>query len=549
MRSRLLLSLALVAAACSGTADSTGTTSETSIATAEPAGPVREPNWIAIDSDGFTDRRTGETFVPRGINLIRKRQPMFASYDPDWVDDQLDEIVSMGFNTVRFFFDLCKRCPSNDDGLTPQFLDQLTDVLHKIADRGMVALPAPIDIPDPGFMANVPCCDTFGGGRNSLYLTQEGHEISQEFFTQVIEGVTERGAPLHAVLAWELVNEHYMSRSVAPLSLTEGLVSTVDGGTYDMSDNNAVEQMYAGNLVLWINNVAEAVRQADPGGYVTMGFFPADDPQSGRIGPNELWSMPRPAIYESSLDFVDLHAYPGGGHKWEDVAALFGLDMEPPVPIILGEFGAFLGVYADPMAGAAGMARWQVQSCEVGFQGWLLWLWGDDVDDESHTADVDDATIARAVSPNLRPDPCAVGPFLNLNLALDKPATASAEESEEFAAKWATDGSIGTSWSAAAGPPQWIEIDLEETTAVQRFEIVLGGASEPAAQRHRIYVRDAQEPAPGRLVGEISTTARNEDRLVLELDEAVSGVRYARIETLQWDSWVIFNEVEVYGPT
>jgi hypothetical protein len=216
----------------------------------------------------------------------------------------------------------------------------------------------------------------------------------------------------------------------------------------------------------------------------------------------------------------------------------------PDYPLLLGEYGAFELAYPKPEDGAAAMARWQAGSCEFGFGGWLLWFWGADKDNEVITVDSNGGVIAQAASPLVRPDPCDVGSFANLNLALDKPVTASAEENDEYSAARVADGSDATWWSAANGPPQWVEIDLEEDATVGRVEILIGSVSPPGPQTHRVFIRSAGETEKGTLVGEVSEDASQGDWLVVEFDP-VPGVRIVRVETVSMDGWVILHEIRV----
>ena len=245
------------------------------------------------------------------------------------------------------------------------------------------------------------------------------------------------------------------------------------------------------------------------------------------------------------LDFVDLHAYPGLGGTWDQIGPAYGLDeTRPDGPLLLGEFGAFEQAYPDPEDGAAALVRFQAESCEWGFNGWLLWFWGADQDDEVITADAHDAVIGEATSPRVRPDPCDVGTYRSANLALERPVTASAEDSADYAASHVTDGSDATWWSAADGAPQWIEIDLETPARVASVQILVGDVSPPGPQTHRVYVRGEDEPAPGRRVGEATADARHGDRLTVEF-EPEPDVRFVRVETVAVDGWVILHEIEV----
>ncbi|MFQ5555779.1 MAG: discoidin domain-containing protein [Acidimicrobiia bacterium] len=513
---------------------------------------VPEDRWVEIVDGAFVDTRTGEPFVPLGVNLLLKRggggaDRMFSSYDEGWVDAQLDEIAALGFSTVRFFLDMCMRCTATSDGIREDYLDALADLLTRLEAHGLVALPTSNDVPDPGFSDRLPCCEPFGGYRNSLYLSEEGHEISVAYWTALIDGIRARGTPTHHVLGWQLANEQFILRDVAPVSLTEGFVTTADGITYDLANDAEVEAMFVSNLREYITTVGDAIRELDPGALVTMGFFSAADPEAGRIGLDQRWVVPAQIVADSTLDFVDLHAYPGFGGTWDAIGTAFGLTGEEPTfPVLLGEFGAFEDAYQSSDNGAAAMARWQAGSCDFGFDGWLLWFWGAEADDEVIPVNLDDAAIARALTTTVRPDPCDVGPYASANFALERPVTASAEENAEYSAVRVVDGSASTWWSAADGPPQWVEIDLEGDRSVSRVEILIGHVSPPGLQTHRVRLRSAGDPAPGFVAGEVTADVPQGTVLTVEFD-TVPDVRFVRVETLAADGWVILHEIEVFA--
>ncbi|MEZ5175545.1 MAG: discoidin domain-containing protein [Acidimicrobiia bacterium] len=531
------------------TTPSTSSTPPPETTTTTPAPPSR---WIEIDGDRFVDRRTDTTFVPIGVNLLLKiggggGDRLFALYDEEWVESQLDAIAALGLNTVRFFLDMCMQCTTTDTGIRAEYLDHLADLLTRLEAHGLVALPTSNDVPDPGFSNRLPCCEPFGGYRNSLYLAPEGQQIAIEYWTELIEGLHARGAPTHHILGWQLANEQFYLRDVPPISITTGSVTTADGATYDLSDDEAVAAMVVNNLRSYITNVGDAIRAADDGALITMGFFSAEDPESGRVGLDNRWVVPAAIIDESTLDFVDLHAYPGLGGVWDAIASSYGIvDDEPATPMLLGEFGAFESAYPVASEGAAVMARWQAASCVYGFDGWLLWFWGADKDDEVIPVEVDDATIARAISPSVRPDPCDVGPFASNNLALDRSVTVSAEESTEYGGAKLVDGSDATWWSAAAGPPQWAEIDLGSPQTVARVEILIGHVSPPGPQTHRVYVRAEGESGRGSPVGEVTADAAQGDVLTVTFTPQ-PGIRHVRVDTTDMDGWVILHEIRVFA--
>ena len=322
-------------------------------------------------------------------------------------------------------------------------------------------------------------------------------------------------------------------------------MTTADGLTYDLADDAAVAEMVVANLRAYITTVGDAIRAVDDGALVSMGFFSAEDPEAGRFADDNRWVVPGQILSASTLDFVDLHAYPGLGGTWPAIANAYGLTGEPlGYPLLLGEYGAFEQAYPDPNEAAAAMARWQAASCEWGFGGWLIWFWGADKDDEVVTADAFEATVGRAVSPLERADPCDAGPYRSANLALERPVTASAEENADYAAIRVVDGSDAAWWSAAAGPPQWVEIDLEAPATVGRVEVLIGPVSPKGPQTHRVLVSGAD--LSERVVGEVSVDARAGEWLVVEF-EPVPDVRRVKVETVVMDGWVIIHEVKVFA--
>lgn len=65
-----------------------------------------------------------------------------------------------------------------------------------------------------------------------------------------------------------------------------------------------------------------------------------------------------------------------------------------------------------------------------------------------------------------------VVPFINLNLALGKPTTASGEENDGTLGFNATDGDLKTRWSSRFMDEEWLQVDLLDTYWVNRVNIV-----------------------------------------------------------------------------
>ena len=78
------------------------------------------------------------------------------------------------------------------------------------------------------------------------------------------------------------------------------------------------------------------------------------------------------------------------------------------------------------------------------------------------------------------------------NLALGKPATASSQWNDEYAAARALDGDTSTRWNAAAGKSagEWIEVDLGKDLAINRTVIQQFGTRISA---YRIQYQDGAD--------------------------------------------------------
>jgi F5/8 type C domain/Carbohydrate binding domain/Glycosyl hydrolases family 18 len=78
-----------------------------------------------------------------------------------------------------------------------------------------------------------------------------------------------------------------------------------------------------------------------------------------------------------------------------------------------------------------------------------------------------------AGGPSPTPPPATATPTQNpgVNRALGRPATASSTESASYPASSAVDGSTSTRWSSAFSDPQWLQVDLGSSYAVNRVRL------------------------------------------------------------------------------
>jgi F5/8 type C domain len=520
--------------------------------------PALPPAHLIAVRDGSSGRQlydltTGQQFIARGVNLLhletvgnRRYDTLFGSrYDPAWVEAKLGTLADLGYNTVRVFLDLCA-----DDclalaggGLSGTYLDHVADFIARAKSHGVFVMPTSNDLPDTADYGNsVPCCSPFAGYRNSDYLAPAGQAAVERYWRDIVGGLIAHGAATDDILGYELINEQFTFLDAPPLSLRSGSVDTADGQTWDMSNEQTRRQMVESNVVALADRVRTAIRQLDPTALVTMGFFAPNEPVEWRPGDNRL-VLTRSVLERSTLDFADLHAYPGGSLDIAAHLAQFGVRDAVQMPLIMGEMGAFRSTYTSAADGAEGLVSWQVDSCTQ-FQGWLLWLEaGSDV--EVWGGSEDDGVIDTALSPRERPDPCASGKFVRTNLALGATVRASAELPDNAAAL-ACDGELGTSWIAGGAPPQWLEVDLPGPTDIGSIELVV--AQTPAGTtRHRVLV--GVDRSHLREVAVLRGTTADGDVLTVQLSASDgAGMGVVRVETTASPSWVAWREVRVFAP-
>lgn len=193
-------------------------------------------------------------------------------------------------------------------------------------------------------------------------------------------------------------------------------------------------------------------------------------------------------LRNSTMDFFDLHHYPGNGvdddHIWEN----FDIAGFVEKPLVLGEFGGIKPWWTDAARAAAAIMGLEVGSCRVGFDGWLVWAWRGDNATDIWWASDGDAEIARVVSPAERPDPCEYSSFdfIRYNHAPSAAVTASSEHAS-WPIAYANDQTPAY-WNADGLPPQWIELTLPGPVTLEAIRLVV--TQDPAgASVHELWVQ------------------------------------------------------------
>ena len=528
--------------------------------TNSPAPPAE--HRIGVRRDGgtaeFFDRATGERWVPRGFNHWQwtftggyLMDETFRAGVNGLTEAKADlaAMADLGFNAVRIWASACFGeaigCLGDPaGGLRSQYLANIAEYVRAARDNGIQVMFTFDHLPDDGGYSagrNTVCCSEWNGF--NLDLTPEGVSDHEHFWHDFVTGLIEAGTPMDAVWAFELRNEQFFEADQPPFGVLD-VATTANGETYDLSEPAQVHSMRDAGLRHFADRMVATIKAVDPTALVTMGFFPsAEGPVD--VPPDARLVDPRPLV-DSSLDFLDFHAYPGGQLDWQQAWANSLLDDVTEMPVVLGEFGAFVAAYPDPVDATAIMLDYQRQACLDGLDGFMYWTWsGKDVYTETWGAA--DTELADHLSPSAVPDPCDPGPLPHPNIAFGRPATASAfENGPEIVGtpSKAVDLSDTTWWSSGTDAPQWLEIDLGGATVTSVRLFTRQATEGPMSVSVRLLDDDRSElaehvfrrPSPEPI-----------EELILEHDfGSVDNVATVRIRT-ERPGWVIWYEVEVFG--
>ncbi|MFN2143724.1 MAG: cellulase family glycosylhydrolase [Anaerolineales bacterium] len=528
-----------------------------------PPPPEHRIGIRVVDGVGeFYDRLTGEKFIPRGNNYIRLAQQQGMSgetffyhstfnvglYDPVQVDTALSRMHQDGYNVVRVFVqggcrDDCIGDPAG--GLSQAYIVNVADFLSLAKVNGIYVILT--TDAEPGTEYYIRLLDTTWsenfGGTNSSYLTGGGVLVGKTFWRDLVEALLEQDAPLDVVFAYALRNEFFFETNAPPLSLTSGRFTTANGKTYDVTSEEERQRMMDEGLVYWIDEIRSEILESDPTALVTVGFFPPDRPNPWPSAPRFIRTYP--AIWDSSIDFLDFHPYPGG-YSLDKLVENFEIAGMQEKPILMGEFGAARSTYSSPALTARALMDWQVDSCAYGFDGWLLWTWDTEEQTDFYNGLTGVGEINQVLAPANRPDPCQPGvfDFFEYNLALGMPAIASRSLPDQPPAG-AVDGTTGLWWGAGDFAPQWVQIDLGEPKEVGLIRLVI--TQFPAGETlHELWVGATSD----QLYLLHSFEGNTVDGQVLEFqpDSPVEGVRFLRVITRRSPSWVGWQEIEVLAP-
>jgi hypothetical protein len=458
-------------------------------------------------------------------------------------------VAGLGYNSIRTSVDLCgHHCiGSASGGLDPRFLDNIADLLGRARSHGLQVFLNSNDLPlDGGYVPRVEATTGagFDGYMNSQYFSPVAYAVYRDYWVEIVKGLVARHAALDAVAGYQLRGEAFLFADKPPLSSTSGTVTT--GERQDIrpvgSGRSASDARRRPTLLAGLDPVGDPRRRPDGIGRRRV-FSAPNEPHPWRP-PNDSRLVLMQPIFASTLDFVDIHAYPGYipfEQLAEDLRLAKG---DQSKPVIMGEFGAFTFAFSTPAAGASGVMAWQVASCPYGIDGWFHWHWQGVKDHEVWTGTEGDNVINRVLSPAERPDPCkpASLPYLETNLAFGRPVVVSAASPGKPGAL-AVDGLASTGWESGADPPGSIEIQLGGPSSVREVRLTVDQYP-PGPTVHRLLFRVGGQL---QLVHTFSGQTQIGQILTWSSSQPVASVTAVRVETVASPSFVAWYEIEVLG--
>jgi hypothetical protein len=186
-----------------------------------------------------------------------------------------DTLVLSHLVACRVFLNGCCQNSMGDPagGLSSAYITNLVDFLQRARAHGIYVMFTNSWL--PAFVGYGPNCPQFPqfDDVNLFELCPEAVADSVKFFHDFTQALIQQSAPLDAVFAYQLDNEYYYNDSAAPLTLTSGTITTVNGQSYDMGSSACRQKMMDDGLVYFTDQMRTTILALDPTALVTVGFF------------------------------------------------------------------------------------------------------------------------------------------------------------------------------------------------------------------------------------------------------------------------------------
>jgi len=130
------------------------------------------------------------------------------------------------------------------------------------------------------------------------------------------------------------------------------------------------------------------------------------------------------------------------------------------------------------------------------------------------------------------------------NLALNKPATASSQQTPDHLAAKANDGDPGTRWCASTGDvPQWWQVDLQKPCDLSGAEI----RWEMNGKNYQYGIEGSTDAIHWQTLSNQSDTTSTAQTQTLSFK--ADGIRYVRVRIigLPGGTWASIDEVKIFG--
>jgi hypothetical protein len=395
---------------------------------AAPQAPVEHTIGVRdVNGAGeFYDRVTGAKFVPRGHEYVRigPQQDLagqtfvyhttfnLGSYDAARADTALARMAAGGYNvvTVGINAQCAVACAADPIGgrLRAAYFSNVVDFIRRAKAHGIYVMLGTQFIVERTVYQDFINAEPrdLVDNVNLILLTEGGIRAYATFWADVVRELRRQGASLDAIFGYELWDELSLDSRYKPFTLSSGTFRAPNGRTYDLASTDDRRRLMDDSPVYWVDQIRAAIRAVDPTALVTVAFFEPQEPNRSRTGDTRVLST-KGTIHHSSVDFVDIHPYPGIELTLPQYMENFGISGPTPKPVVIGEFGAFKFAYPSPSAAVPALLAWQQDSCRYGVDGWLLWTWDSDPEQpELWSALSQGGVIEQALSPTSRPDPC-----------------------------------------------------------------------------------------------------------------------------------------------
>jgi len=357
------------------------------------------------------------SFEPRGFNFVRYWtlwHDIFKEgvYDPREVENELEELRSMGFNVIRLIVPPQMTEYPSHSYIHPRRLKNMYHFLYTARDLDLYVMICLYHTPAGTHYVDDP--NDYGfGTTNMYYFLQSYIDGKVEYIEDIILGLLAIDDSIMDTVfsinidneAWVLFesNDHDPSLDpILPFGVFSGQVAT-PMGLYDMGDLDERQACMDDNMLNWCNSIVAAIKQIDPQILVAPAAPPSSAIAPWVYGLPENSEPPNPwevRVMRNSIfcgtscqaDYIDIHLY----IRYSDVPLEDVIDeqigsaeiqyWDDLKPRIVGETGVkkpgYPGAFDTALEGALALQDYCALLCNreylmnyLNFSGWLIWQW------------------------------------------------------------------------------------------------------------------------------------------------------------------------------